>query len=251
MFTGLEEGCLSPPTARSPLSALRSPRRCHVQGGTKEERAGGLASRLRQLRRPCQARAAGSPVWVPPALPACRRAAGRGARAGRSVQGAPCRALRAGRSPAPVRPQAFVAEASCRWVNGAEEIGEGRQKWSLKEGVSTGQPDKGQNTHGRRGTDGTGKRKQLGLECGGGARLHRSPVNQAGRASFAPGGSLGRSERDAGGVCGGAGASAPLLPKSSALLSPCALDSGWVGGWTNRRMGGWMHGGWMDGWRAG
>lgn len=70
---------------------------------------------------------------------------------------------------AAARLRAFVAGASCRWVNGAEEIGEGRQKWSLKEGVSPGQRDKGQNTHGRRGTDGHGRRKQLGGERGAGA----------------------------------------------------------------------------------
>lgn len=155
-----------------PQRALLAPRRCHVQGGTKRERASGLVSRLRQLRRPCQARVAGRPVWDQPALPA---PSGRGPRCpvARILRGARAR---------PCDPQAFVAEASCRWVNGAEEIGEGRQKWSLKEGVSTGQPDKGQNTHGRRGTDGTGKGKQLGLECGGGARLHLFPVKQAGQA---------------------------------------------------------------------
>lgn len=62
---------------------------------------------------------------------------------------------------ASVRFQAFVAGASCRWVNGAEEIGEGRQKRPLKEGVSAGQRDKGQNTHGRRGTDGDGRGKTI------------------------------------------------------------------------------------------
>lgn len=74
---------------------------------------------------------------------------------------------RRARASARLRP--FVAGASCRWVNGAEAIGEGRQKWALKEGVSAGQRDKGQNTQGRRGTDGDGRREQLGGERGVGA----------------------------------------------------------------------------------
>lgn len=78
--------------------------------------------------------------------------------------GRPGRGVRADNGEVPrasMRSQAFVAGASCRWVNGAEEIGEGRQKWALKEGVSTGQRDKGQNTHGRRGTDGDGRGKTI------------------------------------------------------------------------------------------
>lgn len=97
-----------------------------------------------------------SPIPVPSGRP--------GQAAGRGVSGGQCGGARAS---ARLRP--FVAGASCRWVNGAEAIGEGRQKWALKEGVSAGQRDKGQNTQGRRGTDGDGRREQLGGERGVGA----------------------------------------------------------------------------------
>lgn len=83
---------------------------------------------------------------------------------GRGVSGGQWAGARAS-----ARLRAFVAGASCRWVNGAEAIGEGRQKWALKEGVSAGRRDKGQNTHGRRGTDGDGRRRQLGGGRGAGA----------------------------------------------------------------------------------
>lgn len=93
------------------------------------------------------------PLFIFKANPFPSRRAGR---PGCGVSGRQWRGARAS-----MRFQAFVAGASCRWVNGAEEIGEGRQKWSLKEGVSTGQRDKGQNTHGRRGTDGDGRGKTI------------------------------------------------------------------------------------------
>lgn len=151
-------------------------------GGWGGETAGGLAPARRAAvpaaaaaLRPCQGQPGPcSPVYLGrnrlghdgflclSSRPIPSRPVGPPGRAGRAARAAAAgSAAHNGEARARVPFRGFVAGASCRWVNGAEEIGEGRQKWSLKEGVSTGQRDKGQNTHGRRGTDGDGRAKTI------------------------------------------------------------------------------------------
>ena len=191
------------------LPASRPARDKGACGGLAARRAGPrfprrqLLARLAKaavLSRPRSLRAERGPgrtpsVFICKADPVPAPSSRPGQAGGRGVSGGQWAGARAS-----ARLRAFVAGASCRWVNGAEAIGEGRQKWALKEGVSAGRRDKGQNTHGRRGTDGDGRRRQLGGGRGAGAgraRLHRSAVNQArARRSFAS--APGREGRGAG-----------------------------------------------------
>ncbi|KAL0608205.1 hypothetical protein AAY473_024810 [Plecturocebus cupreus] len=153
-----------PPSCHSPGPPASQ---FHVQGGAK-----GAAVRLVLLapgrRARLQLLQAGLGLW--PASTGTFPASSAPAPSVRVVRRAVSAADGGEGARASIRFQAFVAGASCRWVNGAEEIGEGRQKRPLKEGVSAGQRDKGQNTHGWIGTDGDERGKTIRQQVRGAGR---------------------------------------------------------------------------------